>query len=105
MTHAHEPIACSLPTPDAAGQVDEWADLRRDALTRERLERGVAMTFGIDAADRVEDLAAREAACCGFLSIATTRTAETVRLEITSDDPDAAPVIEALAGAAGTDGQ
>ncbi len=98
MTHSTEPLACSLANDNAAQQALEWADLGRHAVATERLEGGVAMTFRIDLADAVEDLAAREAECCGFLSLATTRNANTVRLEITSDHPDAYLVIEALAG-------
>ena len=98
MTHSTEPLACSLANDNAAQQALEWADLGRHAVATERLEGEVAMTFRIDLADAVEELAAREAECCGFLSLATTRNANTMRLEITSDHPDAYLVIEALAG-------
>ncbi len=56
------------------------------------------MTFDAELADSVEDLAARERSCCGFLSIMTRRTGAEVRLEITSDSLDAHLVIEAMAG-------
>jgi hypothetical protein len=98
MDHVPEPVACSLTTADAARQALEWTDLRRHAITIEARAGGAAMTFALDLADDVEDLAAREAACCAFLSITTNRMADVVRLEITSDDPDAHTVIEALAG-------
>ena len=45
------------------------------------------------------ELAAREAECCSFLSIETSRTDDSVRLEITSEDPNASGVIEMLTGA------
>lgn len=100
-----EPIACALPDGDGAGQALEWDDLRPLATATERLADGVVMTFPIDLAGRVEDLAAREAECCGFLSITTTRTDEAVRLEITTDRPGARVVIDALAGTVGSEGQ
>ena len=98
MINRHDPIACSLTTKDAARQGLEWADLQRHALTATRIDGGAAMTFAVDLADSVEDLAAREASCCGFLSITTRRTQGEVRLEITADNPDAHPLIEAMAG-------
>jgi hypothetical protein len=57
------------------------------------------MTLPIELADSVEDLVAREAQCCSFLSITTSRRDDLVRLEITSEDPNAAGVIEMLTGA------
>lgn len=38
----------------------------------------------------------REAACCGFLNIDASHTERGVRLIITSENPDALPVIEML---------
>ena len=98
MNNMHDSIACSLTTKDAARQGLAWADLQRHALTATRIDGGAAMTFDVELADSVEDLAAREAACCGFLSITTSRSEGEVRLEITADNPDAHPVIEAMAG-------
>ncbi len=100
MTQQREPIACSLPLRSAARQAIEWVDLRPYAVTAEDIDDGVAMTFTIAAADTVEDLAAREAQCCPFLSLATTRTRQGIRLEVTSEDPDARPIIAALASLA-----
>lgn len=55
------------------------------------------MTFPVDLYDSVNDLAKREAECCAFLAITTTRSERETRLEISSDDPDAAPIIAAFA--------
>ncbi len=99
MTNTYQPVACSLLTDEAAVQILDWANLQRQVVGIERLEQGVAMTFSIELADSVEDLAAREAECCPFLSIATSRSDDLVRLEITSDDPNASEVIELLTGA------
>ena len=98
MDNIYEPVACSLTTRDAARQGLEWADLQRHALTATRIDGGAAMTFDAALADSVEDLAARERSCCGFLSITTSRSDDQVRLEITADNPAARPVREALAG-------
>ena len=99
MTNSYQPIACSLSTDKAAVQLLDWANLQGHVVTTERLEHGVAMTFGADLSESVEDLAAREAECCSFLSISTSRSDDSIRLEITSDNPDAGAVIDMLAGA------
>ncbi len=91
------PIACSLTTSEAAIQALEWSDLGTRLLRSDRLDHGVSLTFPVDMAESVKDLAAREAECCGFLSIATSLDGQTVRLEITSDNPDHQPVIDVLA--------
>ena len=101
MTNLQVPITCSLSTVDAVSKAQEWSELGHQALTSERLDGGVAMTFHPDMAGRVKDLAAREAECCGFLSITTSLTEQVVRLEITSDNPDHRPMIEALVGIEG----
>ena len=93
---SYEPIACKLADADASRQALEWSDLRNHAVATEQLEHGVALTLELELADAIDDLAAREAVCCSFLSIATTRTAEHVRATIESENPDALPVIEAL---------
>lgn len=98
MTTKHDPIACTLTTIDAARQGLEWTTLQSQALSATGIDGGAVMTFELDLADSVEDLAARERFCCGFLSITTTRSDDEIRLEITSDSPGARPVIEALAG-------
>ena len=98
MNNMHDPISCSLTTKDAARQGLAWADLRRHALTATRIDGGAVMTFDAELADGVEDLAAQERSCCSFLSITTLRSDDEVRLEITADNPDAHPVIEAMAG-------
>ncbi len=98
MINMHDPIACSFTTKDAARQGLAWADLQRHALTATRIDGGAAMTFDAELADSVEEVAARERSCCGFLSITTLRSDDEMRLEITADNPAARPVIEAMAG-------
>lgn len=98
MTRKLEPIACSLPLREAASQVGEWTDLHRHALSYDEMDGGVAVTYPIEMADLVEDLVAREAACCAWLSLETARTSKGIRVELASDNPEALPVIEVLAG-------
>lgn len=98
MSSIQQPVACTLPGEEANRQVGRWAYLQAATLISELVDGGVAMTFPIGMAEDVEDLAARERSCCGFLTITTTRDADRVRLEITSENPAAAPVIESLTG-------
>lgn len=100
MTTSHEPIVCTLPADQLQGQTLEWTELHKDVIRTESLATGLAMTFDIGLADAIEDLAVRESQCCAFLTITTTRGDTELRLEITSDDPAALPVIELLAGTA-----
>ncbi len=97
MKNLQIPIACSLSTSEGAVRVLEWTDLGTRLLRSDRLDDGLLLTFPGDMADSVKNLAAREAECCGFLSITTSLTEQTVRLEIKSGNPDHQPVIEELA--------
>lgn len=98
MKASFEPIACSLPARESRDQIGEWRALAERALSTEAVAGGYAVTFGLDAAQTVEDLARREAACCGFLDIQTHRTEREIRLLVRSDNAEALPVIELLVG-------
>ena len=99
MTHEHVQISCSLSPDAAAGQALRLTDLRYQAIAAESLEAGAALTFGTELANQVEEFASREAECCGsFLSIETIRTDDGVRLEVTSENPAAHPMIDAMFG-------
>ncbi len=98
MSRSIEPIACSLPARESSDQVGEWHDLTSRTLTRHRIADGYEITFGASEAALVEDLARRESACCGFLNIATERFAGGIRLVMTSNNPEAVPVIDLLVG-------
>ena len=91
-------IACSLPLGEAASQTLEWRELRTQAIAAEPIEHGIAVTYGPAMADVIANLVARESACCGWLHLAMTSGDGFVQLELTSDHPDAAPVIALLAG-------
>lgn len=98
MSRSFEPIACSLPARDASDQVGEWHDLTSRALTKHRIAEGYEITFSASEAALVDDLARRESACCGFLKIATEQFEGGIRLLMTSNNPEAMPVIDLLVG-------
>ncbi len=56
------------------------------------------MTFSASMVDAVEDLARRESTCCAFLTIITSVDDDVLTLDISSENPEALPVISALAG-------
>lgn len=99
MTASEEPLACSLPLREAATQTLEWVELHEHALSRKRIPDGYRLSYPVEMAEIVEDLAKREAKCCGWLRIATQRSPEGITLEIASDHPHAGPVLDVLAGA------
>lgn len=98
MGEKFEPIACSLPVREAAKQAGEWHDLHGRAKTVEKIEDGVSVVYPLELASQVEDLVAREAACCAWLSLETEQDDLGIRVRLTSADPDAWRVIEALLG-------
>lgn len=98
MSKDFEPIACSLPLREAAKQAGEWHDLSGRALLIEEIDGGLSVVYPSHMTSEVEDLVAREAACCAWLSIETSPTEEGIRIDVTSSNPDARPVIEALIG-------
>lgn len=99
MAHNDLPIACSLPARESRDQIGEWQALIEHRVAVDRVEDGYAVVYDREVSDVVEDLARREAACCGFLEIASTHTPEGVRLLVTSPNPDALAVIQLLVGA------
>ena len=92
------PIMCTLTTKEAATQALEWVDLQHRAISVNEVEGGVRMTLPASLADDVVDLARREAGCCAFLTIDTSVVGDVLTLSISSANPDALPVIFALAG-------
>lgn len=98
MSDDHQPIACSLPARESRDQIGEWQALIGHRKAIERVEGGYAVTYHSDVTSVVQDLARREAACCGFLDIDAIPTQDGVRLVMTSQDPDAMPVIDLLIG-------
>lgn len=95
---ADSPIACTLTNSEATPQLLEWVDLQNRASAIAAIDGGVRMTLPASLVDEVEDLALREAQCCAFLTIDMAVVDDVLTLEISSANPDALPVISALAG-------
>jgi hypothetical protein len=98
MTNIHIPIACSATAEASAKQLVDWTDLSLISDRTSSLPGGVAMVFDMAHVEAVEVLAAKERSCCSFLSITTSRSADKIRLEISSDNPDAYTIISQIAG-------
>lgn len=98
MSQEFEPIACSLPLREAASQAGEWHELHGCALSVEEVEQGISVVYPIELATQVEHLVAREAACCEWLSLDTQIEGRGIRVQLTSANPEARQVIEALVG-------
>lgn len=93
-----QPIACTLGADDATARVAEWAALRSRVLGTETIAGGVRLWLPSDRRADAEDLARRESECCAFLDLHVEREGDRVRVDITSRNGDAMPVIAALAG-------
>ena len=91
------PIACTLDAAGARAQLDEWTALRPLCRRTDVTAAGATLWFDPEADDAVRTVAAKEAACCGFLRLEVRGDAGLVRLDITSDRPEALPVIDLLA--------
>jgi hypothetical protein len=104
MTKAHYEhrsldVACELEAGAAGAQRVEWRRLREDAgLGAEAIPGGARIWLRADAWEAADDLARREARCCGFLDMDVIVEENRVRLDITSPAVGAGPVISALAG-------
>ncbi|MEM8923895.1 MAG: hypothetical protein AAGD35_10370 [Actinomycetota bacterium] len=95
------PVACTLGPTDAVKQLEEWAEVRTWVTGLEQLPDGVRLLLPPERQAVVVDLAEREATCCAFLTLTTAVVDGVLRLDITSDQREARPVIDLLAG---TDG-
>jgi hypothetical protein len=102
MSESGVPIACTLHPNEMGGRLEEWhrlfaahlGGIQRPAPTRLRLV--LAAGAGVD---RVRDLAAREMACCAFMTFTVTPSGR--RLLVDAEVPaEAAPTLDGLAGIA-----
>jgi len=91
-------MLCSIPLTEKDNRMRELQDLFAQARSAERIDGGVVMTFEPGLGGDVADLVAKEALCCGFLSMVTEVSDHELRLAVTSDDPAAVPAIEAFLG-------
>jgi hypothetical protein len=90
-------LACTLGPEDARAQLDEWANLRQLWRKTDAKPNGMQLWFDSTAEVPLRAVAAKEAACCSFLSLEVSGDGDLVRLEITSDHADAPVVIALLA--------
>jgi hypothetical protein len=101
------PIACSLSSADARGQLDEWRDLLAGAATESRRVSPTQLLIRLEDEftdfGALVDLARREKACCPFFDFSLRIDADAVRLAL-SVPVDGAPVLDTFA-ALGPDGQ
>jgi len=98
MTQHTTPIACSIPLTEASNRNKELQDLFARARTRERIDAGVVVAFDLDMIAAVEDLVAREAQCCGFLSMMIDTDDSELRLTVTTDEPARVRLIDQYVG-------
>jgi hypothetical protein len=91
------PIVCTLNAADQAVRFDEWRQLKQLASARELTDAGACLTFAPDAvvASSLVDLAAREVACCAFLTFTMTLGADRLVLAV-SGPSDAKEILAAL---------
>jgi hypothetical protein len=93
---APPPIACTLDAAGAERQRGEWAALRTWWLRTEEVDGRARVWFGPEAEPALRAVAAKEAACCAFLRLEVEADAGLMRLELSSPEAEARPVIEAL---------
>jgi hypothetical protein len=97
--HRHLDVACDLAAAELGARAGEWRELRDSAgLGAIRIDRGARLWLRPDAAAVAEDLARREAGCCGFLDIELGPDGDRLRLDITSPAPYGDEVAAVLAG-------
>ena len=101
------PIACSLSSADARGQLDEWRELLVGATTESRRVSPTQLLIRFEdeftGFEGLVDLARREKACCPFFDFSLRIDADAVRLAISVPETGA-PVLDTFA-ALGPDGQ
>ncbi len=97
--HRDVDVACTLGAADASSRLLQWQLLRdEDGLGSEALPNGARIWFRPEAQARVDELAYREAECCGFLDLHIWLDGDRLTLDVTSPAEEAVPVIALLAG-------
>lgn len=89
-------ITCTLVGADADKQLGAWSDVGKALQRSAPIEGGLRFWFDGRMESALRDLAAKEANCCTFLTLAVEAEGTSVRLDITSEHVDARPVIDAL---------
>lgn len=97
--HRRLDVACELKAAEIGGRADEWRRLRERADARaEPIPGGARLRLRPDLWEAVDDLARREADCCGFLDFELSTAGDGLRLDVTSPAIDAQAVIACLVG-------
>ncbi len=97
--HRSLDVACELDAAGMETRGDEWRTLREAWVEDVELRAdGVRLWLAAGAWDAADDLARREAACCGFLDFELGGSGDRMWLDITSPAAEAEDVIAALAG-------
>lgn len=93
------PVVCTLAIGRIGPQQLEWTDVATHAVTRVAIAGGAESTFPLDLADQIEELAAREMACCGsWLEISHERIGDALRLRLTTTNPEGVALIRSMSG-------
>ena len=95
-----EPIACTLGATDQDARIEEWRQLRRDALLGETREGSVSTTLWKSSAgvlERLGALVAAERRCCSFFDFNLEQEESVIRLR-TTYPPGAEAVLDLVFG-------
>ncbi len=90
-------VLCTLSADDASDRVDEWREIRRQALAVSSDSGVTRMMFPLVLERRVRELAVRERACCSFLRLLVEVDQAGCHLEIRSVEPSGDGVVTMLA--------
>lgn len=89
-------IACSLVGSEADAQCNGWRDLGGSLQRSAAADGGLSLWFEGAVEGALRELVAKEADCCPFLDLTVVPEGASVRLDVTSSQPEARPVIDAL---------
>lgn len=92
---------CALDAAGTHARLDEWASLRKLCRGAQTTARGATLWFDAAAEAALRTVATKEAACCGFLQLHVESHGAGVRLDISSEQREALPVIKMLASLVG----
>lgn len=96
--HRHLDVACELERAEAGARATEWQRLREAGLGTDRIPCGVRLWLPSEELAAANDLARREASCCGFLDLELVHDGDSLHLDVTSLAPTATAVIACLTG-------
>lgn len=89
-------ITCSLVGDAADAQCNGWRGLGGSLKRSAAADGGLSLWFERTVEEVIRELVAREADCCPFLDLTVVPEGASVRLDVTSSQPEARPVIDAL---------